>query len=81
MAKEAYRKGLIVKKDCEFCGDGNTEMHHVNYDEPLKVLWLCHRHHVMADTETRSSRWVSPEATRQLNDYIRNFLRTATPAN
>lgn len=42
------RAGRMRKGIC-FCGDINTEAHHPNYNKPLEVMWLCKRHHRMAD--------------------------------
>lgn len=45
-AKVYLRRGKLIKKPCVWCGDPNVEMHHPNYDEPLKVVWLCRKCHV-----------------------------------
>lgn len=50
---KAVRKGLLVQKPCEVCGefgktrDGflNVEAHHDDYNFPLQVRWLCRKHH------------------------------------
>ena len=34
----------IKRQPCEICGEP-AEAHHDNYDEPLKVRWLCFKHH------------------------------------
>lgn len=39
------RKNKIKKGICEVCGSTNVEAHHENYNEPLKVKWLCRKHH------------------------------------
>lgn len=41
----ARQKGEIKKEPCEKCGDPNSQGHHENYLEPLKVRWLCSKHH------------------------------------
>jgi hypothetical protein len=42
-----YRdRGHLVKENCNVCGSEDTEMHHENYDEPLKVKWLCRKCHL-----------------------------------
>lgn len=42
------RSGRLVKKDC-FCGSKKSEAHHKDYSKPLAVVWLCKKHHRMAD--------------------------------
>lgn len=47
----AYRKrGALPPKPCAVCGRENTlaapnQAHHVDYTQPLRVIWLCHLHH------------------------------------
>ncbi len=33
--------------------NGRLEAHHLDYDHPLFVTWLCHRHHSRADRARR----------------------------
>jgi len=40
----ALRSGKIKKKPC-FCGKTSVQAHHLNYDCPLEVIWLCPIHH------------------------------------
>lgn len=42
---KALRKGVLKKKPCEECGIKKVEAHHEDYSKPLKVKWLCHKHH------------------------------------
>lgn len=44
----AKRSGDIAPKPCEVCGAENTHGHHDRYSEPLKLHWLCPKHHVEA---------------------------------
>ena len=39
------RRGRLKKRPCGFCGHP-AEMHHENYSEPLRVIWLCRKHHL-----------------------------------
>jgi len=39
---------FLEKKPCMFCG-GKAEVHHLDYRQPLKVVWLCKKHHEMLD--------------------------------
>ena len=42
---KALRKGTLVKKPCEVCGDVYSQAHHDDYSNPLKVRWFCQKHH------------------------------------
>ena len=38
----AVKKGILIKTNCQWCDrEDNVHGHHDNYDEPLKVMWLC----------------------------------------
>lgn len=39
------RRGKLVPQACE-CGNPDAEMHHEDYDQPLKVTWLCRSCHL-----------------------------------
>lgn len=44
--QRAVKKGLLIKTPCEVCGEKKVEGHHDDYDKPLVVRWLCHKHHM-----------------------------------
>jgi hypothetical protein len=44
LVKMEMRKGTILQKPCEICGE-KGQAHHKDYDKPLEVTWLCVRHH------------------------------------
>lgn len=46
--KNAIRDGIINKEKCSVCGCEKSEAHHINYDEPLNIIWLCRKHHLEA---------------------------------
>ena len=39
------RAGNLIKKPCEVCGEVKVQAHHEDYSKPLKVIWLCFKHH------------------------------------
>ena len=41
----ALKVGKIKKQPCDICGCKKVEAHHDDYDKPLEVRWLCHKHH------------------------------------
>jgi hypothetical protein len=43
--QRAIVAGDLEKLDCEVCGSVAVDAHHDHYDEPLRVRWLCRRHH------------------------------------
>lgn len=40
------KMGILKKGKCEVCKDINTEAHHVDYNKPWIVMWLCRKHHL-----------------------------------
>lgn len=42
---EAIKKGRLIRLPCEVCGAVNVQAHHPDYRKPLKVRWLCRKHH------------------------------------
>lgn len=44
--REALKAGKIQKLPCLICGEIKVEGHHPDYNEPLKIQWLCKRHHM-----------------------------------
>jgi hypothetical protein len=43
--QRAVKAGELDKESCEVCGVEAVDAHHDQYDEPLRVRWLCRRHH------------------------------------
>jgi hypothetical protein len=43
--RNALVKGSLVRGVCEVCGVPKVEAHHEDYNKPLKVRWLCRKHH------------------------------------
>lgn len=45
----AIKRGKLIKSPCEFCKSMKVEAHHDDYRSPLKVRWLCRKHHRQVD--------------------------------
>lgn len=59
-AWRAYAKGLIEWQPCTVCGaKDDLQMHHDDYNKPLKVRWLCRachkRLHALEDKAKREA--------------------------
>ena len=39
------KAGIILRQPCEICGTENGNAHHPDYSQPLKIVWLCQKHH------------------------------------
>lgn len=53
--RKAIRKGILKRLPCEVCGVEKVVAHHEDYDKPLKVNWLCLKHHVELHNKTKES--------------------------
>ncbi len=40
------KAGTLQRGPCEQCGVEKAEAHHDDYSQPLKVRWLCRKHHL-----------------------------------
>lgn len=49
----ALRSGKLIKQPCEICGKKKVDAHHEDYTQPLKINWLCRKHHVELHKEKR----------------------------
>lgn len=41
----ALKTGRLTRSPCEVCGSHKVDAHHDDYSQPLKVRWLCRKHH------------------------------------
>ena len=37
----ALRDGSLVRLPCQHCGSADSQVHHLDYGHPRRVLWLC----------------------------------------
>ena len=58
---KAIRFGRIKRQNCAECDKSDAEAHHPDYSEPLKVVWLCSKHHKKLHSGVKSyvSKYVS----------------------
>ena len=38
---KAVKKGILLRKPCQFCSKEKVQGHHPDYSKPLDVIWLC----------------------------------------
>jgi hypothetical protein len=48
---QAVAEGEFYRQPCEICGAEPAEAHHIDYTDPLRVMWLCHRHHMQTHSQ------------------------------
>lgn len=53
IVKNAIKKGTLIKKACEKCGELKVDAHHDDYYNPLGIRWLCRSHHKEWHKENR----------------------------
>ena len=62
LATRALKKGELIKTPCEHrgCDEEKVQMHHPDYSQPLRVEFLCKKHHVKADARDHPIARVTP---------------------
>lgn len=68
-ARQGLRRGKLIRKPCEKCGNAKAEMHHEDYDKPLEVTWLCRECHLDLHNERNRS-----QALEEIKSNIDNSL-------
>lgn len=46
MTRKRILSGKIIKTSCCMCGEKTTDTHHLNYDSPYSVVFLCRKDHL-----------------------------------
>lgn len=46
VVNNALRDGRLIRLPCEVCNNPKSQAHHPDYRSPLKVNWLCRKHHL-----------------------------------
>ncbi len=55
--KKSIKDNLIYPGPCEVCATNiNINGHHEDYNNPLIVRWLCHKHHMSVHALFRESK-------------------------
>ncbi len=44
--QHAIKFGILIRKPCSVCFETKVDGHHYDYNKPLSVIWLCHKHHI-----------------------------------
>lgn len=55
IAKDAKKRGKLIPKPCEACGELKVEMHHMDYAKPLNVRWFCRKHHLQFHKQLKAA--------------------------
>lgn len=68
LVRQALRGGRLRKGSCCVCGNDRVHAHHEDYERPLDVVWLCHRHHrerhaAIADNGSSWAEWLAKAAS------------------
>jgi len=53
--RTAIESGRVSPEPCAVCGAARVEGHHVAYDMPLCVVWLCRPHHQQLHAEAKAT--------------------------
>lgn len=56
-ARGAIKRGKLVRRPCEECGNPKSHGHHEDYSKPFEVRWLCARHHRWVHMRAQSDKF------------------------
>jgi len=77
----ALKSGMIEKPTtCSRCGREGCviQAHHLSYDDPLDIEWLCVSCHNIADRNRQLKNVESYQNTRKLTDEQVRYIRSST---
>lgn len=46
--------GKLIRGNCAICDKPKGQAHHEDYNQPLKIIWLCPVHHREADDKLKN---------------------------
>lgn len=46
--RDLKKYGKLVEEPCVVCGKIEVQAHHIDYDYPKGIIWVCTKHHRMA---------------------------------
>lgn len=73
-AKTNYfiRTGILKRRPCDVCGIRlKVEAHHITYDNPFAVRWLCKGCHVSVHTDLRHANTIHKQLAFKLEKQLR----------
>lgn len=54
---QSYIKtGKLTPQPCRECGNPITQPHHIDYNKPLEIVWLCRQHHIEHHRKEREAK-------------------------
>ena len=73
VTQNALRDGSLTRMPCEVCGDKKSDAHHVNYDKPLEIRWLCRKHHLRAHGKRKRPQAIKATTRTKQPDWIKRL--------
>lgn len=68
ITKYAIKLGHLIRKPCEVCDNPRSHAHHMDYNDPFNIKWLCALHH---------AEWHRYNKAIEPRDALRDALRDA----